>query len=47
MEGHYSKIIEIWLQNFINTMNSDVKDGFAEPREGYGDVPKGIKIMFD
>ena len=28
MEGHYSKIIEIWLQNFINTMNSDVKDGF-------------------
>jgi hypothetical protein len=47
MEGHYSKIIEIWLQNFINTMNSDVKEGFAEPGEDYGDVPKGIKIMFD
>ena len=47
MKQDYLPIIEKWVRAFINTMNSDVKDGFAKPGEDFGDVPKGIKIIFD
>lgn len=47
MEKNYLPIIEKWVQAFINTMNSDVKNGSAIPGEDFGNVPKGIKIIFD
>ena len=47
MGQDYLPIIEKWVRAFINTMNSDVKEGFAKPGEDFGDVPKGIKIIFD
>ena len=47
MKRSYLPIIEKWVKNFINSMNSDVKDGFAQPGEDFGNIPKGIKIIFD
>ena len=47
MERNYLPIIEKWIRTFINTMNSDVKDGYAKPGEDFGEIPKGIKIIFD
>ena len=47
MGQDYLPVIEKWVRAFINTMNSDVKEGFAKPGEDFGDVPKGIKIIFD
>ena len=47
MEKNYLPIIEKWIRQFINTMNNDVIDGYARPGEDFGDVPKGIKIIFD
>ena len=45
MGQDYLPVIEKWVRAFINTMNSDVKEGFAKPGEDFGDVPKGIKII--
>ena len=47
MDLNYLPIIEKWVRNFINTMNTDVKDGYAKPGEDFGEIPKGIKIIFD
>ena len=47
MDLNYLPIIEKWVRTFINTMNSDVKDGYAKPGEDFGETPKGIKIIFD
>ena len=47
MDKNYLPIIEKWIRTFINTMNSDVKDGYAKPGEDFGEIPKGIKIIFD
>ena len=47
MDKNYLPIIEKWIRTFINTMNSDVKDGFAKPGEDFGEIPKGVKIIFD
>ena len=47
MDLNYLPIIEKWVRTFINTMNTDVKDGYAKPGEDFGEIPKGIKIIFD
>ena len=47
MDRNYQAIIEEWVRNFIKSMNSDVLDGYANQGEDVGDVPKGIKIIFD
>ena len=47
MENNYLPIIEKWVRKFIDTMNIDVLDGYAKPGEDFGEVPKGIKIIFD
>ena len=47
MDKNYLPIIEKWTRSFINTMNSDVKDGYAKSGEDFGEIPKGIKIIFD
>ena len=47
MDQNYLPIIENWVRAFIKTMNTDVKDGYARSGEDFGDVPKGIKIIFD
>ena len=47
MSGDYLKVVEKWVQRFINTMNDDIKAGHAKPGEDFGEIPKGIKIMFD
>ena len=47
MDKNYLPIIEKWTRSFINTMNSDVKDGYAKSGEDFGETPKGIKIIFD
>lgn len=47
MSGDYLKVVEKWVQRFINTMNDDIKAGHAKPGEDFGEIPKGIKIIFD
>ena len=47
MNRNYLPIIEKWIRKFIDTMNVDVLDGYAQPGEDFGEVPKGIKIIFD
>ena len=47
MDQNYFPIIEKWVRNFINTMNLDIKQGFAKSGEDSGDVPRGVKIIFD
>ena len=47
MSSDYLKVVEKWVRRFINAMNDDVKAGYARPGEDFGEIPKGIKIMFD
>ena len=47
MDRNYQQIIEEWVRDFINSMNSDVIDGYARQGEDFGNIPKGIKIIFD
>ena len=47
MDQNYLPIIENWVRAFIKTMNNDVKDGYARSGDNFGDVPKGVKIIFD
>ena len=47
MDRDYLPIVEQWIRNFIDTMDSSIKEGRASPGEDFGDIPKGIKIIFD
>ena len=43
----YTEIVEAWVQGFVNSMDDSVKGGYAEPGDGSGACPAGIKIIFD
>ena len=47
MNFNYQEIIEDWVRHFIKSMKSDVLDGHGHKGEDFGNVPKGIKIIFD
>ena len=47
MNRDYLPIVKQWVINFIDTMDSSIKEGRARPGEDFGDIPKGIKIIFD
>ena len=38
MDLNYLPIIEKWVRTFINTTNTDVKDGYAKPGEDFGEI---------
>ena len=43
----YTEIVEAWIKGFVNSMDDSVKGGYAEPGDGSGVCPDGIKIIFD
>lgn len=46
-ERDYSGIVEGWIRDFISTMDETIFDGEGEPGDDSGDVPNGVKIIFD
>ena len=46
MDRDYLPIVKQWVINFIDTMDSSIKEGIARSGEDFGDIPKGIKIIF-
>jgi hypothetical protein len=43
----YSEVVEEWIYKFIHTMEDEVWEGTASPGNNSGQVPSGVKIIFD